>query len=157
MEYDHKFVKGLSIVLHKTEENLSDPLLKLVWRGIRPQLPKILKSVDSNHELVEEMRLAILEYVEEETIIEPPKVLVGVPEELPEIEVSGSLPFEKILVGDPEDIKPKEPLDEPLEELAEQLEELPELLAEGGGDLVAEEIEEEEEMDKEDNENRLEG
>ena len=152
MEYDHKFVKGLSIVLHKTEENLSDPLLKLVWRGIRPQLPKILKSVDSNHELVEEMRLAILEYVSEETVIEP-KELLEAPEELPEIEVSGSLPFEKILVGDPATIKPKEPL----EELAEQLEELPELLAEGGGDLVAEETEEEEEIEKEDNENRLEG
>jgi len=68
--YKHKLVQGLDLIINKYAGRTNDPIMKAIWFGIKGQVPVILKTIDDNPGLVEEMRQAILEYLEPEKPIE---------------------------------------------------------------------------------------
>ena len=108
-EYKHPVVKGLSLLIHHAEDNVKDPIGKLVMKGIRGQIPKLLRAIDSSEHLVEEIRSIVLPYLEPEKPILTPEEL----EELrTKVEEEDELDFPEIPDGEVigiEEVEEEEP------------------------------------------------
>lgn len=90
--YKHRIVQALHDLVENFAGKGSDPMIKALWLGLKPQVPFILNTLDNNEELI-----AIIEAKVREALgIEP--VQVGVKE----LEIKATPPQEET-----KDKKPK--------------------------------------------------
>ena len=78
MPYRHKIVEALAKFIQEFGGGGRDPIMRAIWAGLRSQVPGILQMLDENDELVEELRMRVLDALD----LKPPQEQ-PVPEEKP--------------------------------------------------------------------------
>ena len=61
MLYRHKIVEALAKFIQEFGGGGKDPIMRAIWAGLRSQVPGILRVLDENDELVEELRVKLLD------------------------------------------------------------------------------------------------
>ena len=110
MVYKHHMVKVIANLIERYGGGGRDPIMRAVWFGIKGQVPEILRTLDNNEKLIEELRGNIMEALELDKPVVPVEVKqepIMLAEAAPEVKQEGEPVALVEVEAEVREVKPK--------------------------------------------------